>query len=152
MAEMARAELARARDRAQEEPATARSTWPVMEKELTALVALAGGRGEEAVARMQEAVVLEGSFRHLSGCRVPSSRPRAERRGPPRAGPAAGSGGGVRAGAEAGDRTGRPPSSGGRVPRRARRSRVRPRVLRTLLANWRGADPELPELKEARAY
>jgi tetratricopeptide (TPR) repeat protein len=153
MAEMARAELARRAGPGPGGTGHRALDVAVMEKELTALVALAGGRGEEAVARMQEAVVLEGQLppplglprplkpaSELSGeVLLELGRPQeaaaafeqALKRGPE---PVASILGRARAAAARGDRES------------AREYYGR------FLANWRGADPELPELKEARAY
>jgi tetratricopeptide (TPR) repeat protein len=152
MAELARAELAR---RAGSAPSG--GTGPravdvaVMEKELAAVMAMAGGRGEEAVARMQEAVVLEGQLppplglprpikpaSELSGeILLELGRPqeaaaafeRALQRAPNRSLALLGL---ARASAAGGDRES------------ARRH------YRRFLANWSRADPGLPELKEAR--
>ena len=152
MAEVARAELARRAG-----PGASGGTGPraldvaVMEKELAALLAVAGGRGEEAVARMQEAVVLERQLPPPLGLPRPIKpaselcgeillelgRPkeaaaafeRALQRVPNRSLSLLGL---ARAAAAGGDRES------------ARRH------YRRFLANWSRADPERPELKEAR--
>jgi tetratricopeptide (TPR) repeat protein len=152
MAERARAELAR---RAGSAPSG--GTGPraldvaVMEKELAAVMAMAGGRGEEAVARMQEAVLLERQLPPPLGLPRPI-KPASELSG------------------EILLELGRPQEAAaafeqalGRGPNRSlallglarasaasgNRESAR-RHYRRFLANWRGADPGLPELKEAR--
>jgi len=125
----------------------------VMEKELAAVIALAGGRREDAVARMQEAVALEQQLPPPLGPPRPIKpaselfgeillelgRPReaaaqftrALERGPNRSLALLGL---ARASAALGDRAS------------ARRHYGR------LLANWRQADPALPERAEARRF
>jgi tetratricopeptide (TPR) repeat protein len=151
MAEMARAELARRAGPGPGGTGQRALDVAVMEKELAALVALTGGRGEEAVARMQEAVDLEGQLPPPLGLPrplKPASELRGEillelgrpqdaaaafaqalKRGPNRSLSLLGL---ARAAAARGDRE----SARGYYGR--------------FLANWRGADPGLPELKEAR--
>jgi tetratricopeptide (TPR) repeat protein len=154
VAEMALAELAR-RAGARESGGTGDRAVDVavMERELAALLAVARGRGEEAVARMQEAVALERQLPPPLGLPRPIKpaselfgeillelgRPReaaaaferALERGPNRSLALLGW---ARASAALGDRES------------ARR------LYRRLLVNWRSADPGLPELKEARGY
>jgi tetratricopeptide (TPR) repeat protein len=125
----------------------------VMEKELAALLAVASGRGGDAVARMQEAVDLERQLPPPLGLPRPikpaselfgeillelgrareaaAAFERALERWPNRS---LGLLGRARASAALGDRES------------ARRH------YRRLLVNWRSADPGLPELKEARGY
>lgn len=125
----------------------------VMEKEMAALVALAAGRGVEAVTRMQEAVALErelppplGPPRPIKPARelfgeilLELQRPReaaaefehALARWPNRSLSVLGI---ARARAASGDRE----SAAAHY--------------RRFLLNWSGADPELPELKEARSF
>jgi len=152
MAELARAELARRAGSAPSGGTGHRAAdVAVMEKELAAVMAMAGARGEEAVARMQEAVVLEGQLppplglprpikpaSELSGeILLELGRPqeaaaafeRALQRAPNRSLALLGL---ARASAAGGDRES------------ARRH------YRRFLANWGRADPGLPELKEAR--
>jgi tetratricopeptide (TPR) repeat protein len=125
----------------------------VMERELAALLAAARGRGGEAVARMQEAVVLEGQLPPPLGLPRPL-KPASElfgemllELGRPREAAAAFERalkywpkrslallGRARAFVALGDRES------------ARRDYGR------LLVNWRSADPDLPELKEARSF
>jgi len=153
-AEMARAELARRASRGEPGGGGGRALdVAVMEKELAALVALTGERGEEALARMQEAVVLEGQLPPPLGLPRPL-KPASELRGeillelgrPQEAAAAFAQAlerapnrslallGQARAAAAGGDRE----SARGYYGR--------------FLANWRGADPGLPELKEARGH
>ena len=153
-AEMARAELARRASRGEPGGGGGRALdVAVMEKELAALVALTGERGEEALARMQEAVVLEGQLPPPLGLPRPL-KPASELRGeillelgrPQEAAAAFAQAlerapnrslallGQARAAAAGGDRE----------SARAYYGRF--------LANWRGADPGLPELKEARGH
>jgi tetratricopeptide (TPR) repeat protein len=151
VAEMAVAELARRAG--SKEAGNRQSDAAVMEKELAALVALAAGRGDEAVLRMQEAVGLERELPPPLGPPRPIKpaaelfgeillelhRPREaaaefERglaRWPHRSRALLGL---ARASAALGDRTA------------ARRHYGR------FLLNWRAADPGLPELQEARAF
>jgi tetratricopeptide (TPR) repeat protein len=151
VAEMAAAELARRAG--SKESGNRQSDAAVMEKELGALVALAAGRGEEAVLRMQEAVSLERELPPPLGPPRPIKpaaelfgeiflelrRPReaaveferALARWPNRSLALLGL---ARASAALGDRTS------------ARRHYGR------FLVNWRGADPALPELQEARSF
>jgi tetratricopeptide (TPR) repeat protein len=156
VAELARAELAR---RAGPGPGPSGGTGrrqldvAVMEKELAALLAMAGGRGEEAVARMQEAVDLEKALPPPLGLPRPIKpaselageillelgRPReaavaferALERWPNRSLALLGL---ARASAALGDRE------------------SAQRHYRRFLANWRNADPGLPELTEARRF
>ena len=142
--ELALAELAR---RGQHQADAA-----VMEKEVAALLAASTGSGEEAVARMQEAVVLERQLPPPLGPPRPI-KPASElfgeillELGRPREAAAAFQRtlvlwpnrslallGLARASAALGDRDA------------ARRN------YRQLLVNWRNADPELPERKEAQS-
>jgi tetratricopeptide (TPR) repeat protein len=154
MAELARAELARRAGSDRSAGTVHRAVdVAVMEKELAALLAVAGGRGEEAVARMQEAVALEGQLppplglprpikpaSELSGeILLELGRPqeaaaafeRALKRSPNRSLALLGR---ARAAAAAGDRES------------ARRH------YGLFLANWHNADAGRPELNEARAY
>jgi tetratricopeptide (TPR) repeat protein len=125
----------------------------VMEKELAALLAASKGHGEEAVARMQEALILERQLPPPLGLPRPI-KPASEllgeillELGRPREAAAAFDQalglwpnrslallGLARASAALGDRDS------------ARRH------YRRLLVNWRSADPVLPELKEARGF
>jgi tetratricopeptide (TPR) repeat protein len=125
----------------------------VMEKELAALLAVARGRGDEAVARMQEALVLDRQLPPPLGLPRPI-KPASElfgeillELGRPREAAAAFERalehwpnrslallGLARASTALGDRDA------------ARRH------YRAFLANWRNADPGLPELKEARSF
>jgi tetratricopeptide (TPR) repeat protein len=154
MAELARAELAR---RAGSGPSGGTGhralDVAVMEKELAALLAVAAGRGEEARARLQEAVALEAQLPPPLGLPRPI-KPASELSGEillelgrPREAAAAFEQtlerwpnrslallGLARAAAAGGDRES------------ARRHYGR------FLANWRRADPGLPELKEARSF
>ena len=152
MAEMARAELARRAGPGA--PGGSRALdVAVMEKELAALLAVAGGRGDEALTRMQEAVVLEGQLPPPLGLPRPL-KPASELRG------------------EILLELGRPQDAAAAFARALERAPNRsPAVLglaraaaargdresarghyRRFLANWRSADPALPELKEARGY
>ena len=152
--ELARAELARRSGAGGPGGAGHRALdVAVMEKELAALLAVTGGRGDEAVAQMQEAVVLEAQLPPPLGLPRPL-KPASELRGeillelgrPQEAAAAFETAlarapnrslallGLARAAAAGGDRES------------ARRHYGR------FLANWRGADPALPELKEARGY
>ena len=157
VAEMARAELARragAGDSAGSGGSGHRRVdVAVMEKELAALLAVRRESGEEAVARMQEAVALEQQLPPPLGPPRPI-KPASElfgemllERGRPREAAAAFERalerwpnrslallGRARASAALGDRDS------------ARRH------YRRLLDNWRSADPGLPELKEARGF
>jgi tetratricopeptide (TPR) repeat protein len=151
MAEMARAELAR---RAGPGAGGNRPLdVAVMEKELAAVLAVAGGRGPEALARMEEAVALEAQLPPPLGLPRPL-KPASELRG------------------EILLELGRPQEAAAafeqalkRGPNRslsllglaraaaARGDRESARAhYRGFLANWRGADAELPERKEAREY
>jgi tetratricopeptide (TPR) repeat protein len=152
-AELARAELSRRAGATGSGGSPRRLDVAVMEKELAALMAVGAGRGEDAVARMQEAVALERELPPPLGPPQPIKpaselfgeillelrRPReaaaqferALKRWPNRSLSLLGL---ARASAALGD------------PGSARRH------YRRLLANWRSADPTLPELKEARSY
>jgi tetratricopeptide (TPR) repeat protein len=143
-AEMARAEMARR--------ATRQADAAVMEKELAALLAMGQGSGDEAVARMREAVERERQLPPPLGPARPI-KPASEllgeillELGRPREAAAAFARaleiwpnrsaallGSARAAAALGDRTGAN------------------RDYRGLLANWRSADADLPERKEAQA-
>jgi tetratricopeptide (TPR) repeat protein len=143
VAEMARAELARRGPR--------QTDAAVMEKELAALLAMGRGSGDEARARMQEAVDLE---RHL----------------PPPLGPARPIKPASELYGEILLELGRPREAAAAFERalvvwpnrslallgRARASAAlgdgdsARRHYRRLLVNWRSADASLPELKEAR--
>ena len=149
LAEMALAELSRRAGA--KESGNRQSDVAVMEKELAALLAVATGRPGDAVLRMQEAVVLDRDLPPPLGPPRPVKpaselfgeillelgRPgeaaaefeRALRRWPNRSPSVLGL---ARASAALGDRES------------ARRH------YRRFLANWRNADPGLPELKEAR--
>jgi tetratricopeptide (TPR) repeat protein len=154
MAEMARAELARRAGSGPSGGTVHRAVdVAVMEKELAALLAVAGGRGEDAVARIKEAVALEWQLPPPLGLPRPIKpaselageilldlgRPQeaaaafeqALRRAPNRSLTLLGL---ARASAALGDRDS------------ARRHYGR------LLVNWRSADAGLPELKEARRF
>jgi tetratricopeptide (TPR) repeat protein len=124
-----------------------------MEKELAALMAVSAGRSADAVARMREAVALEGTLPPPLGPPRPvkpaselfgeillqlgqpreaaAQLERALERSPNRSLALLGL---ARAAAALGDRAA------------ARRHYQR------LLANWRSADPDLPELAEARGF
>jgi tetratricopeptide (TPR) repeat protein len=124
----------------------------VMEKELAALLALTGGRGEEAVARLQEAVVLEGQLPPPLGLPRPI-KPASELSG------------------EILLELGRPQEAAAAFERALQRAPNRSLALLGLaralaaggsresarrhygrfLANWSRADPGRPELKEARS-
>ena len=152
MAELARAELARRAGSAPSGGTGHRAVdVAVMEKELGAVMAMAGGRGEEAVARMQEAVVLEGQLPPPLGLPRPikpaselSGEILLELRRPQEAAAAF-----ERALKRAPNRSlallglARAAAAGGN------RESAR-RHYRRFLANWSRADPGLPELKEAR--
>jgi tetratricopeptide (TPR) repeat protein len=148
LAEMALAELSR---RAGSQEAGNRQTdVAIMEEELAALIAVAAGRGGDAVLRMQEAVALErelppplGLPRPIKGASelfgeilLELGRPReaaaqferALERWPNRSLSLLGL---ARASAAVGDRD------------------AAHRHYDRLLANWKSADPGLPELKEA---
>ena len=153
VAELALAELARRAGPGETGTGHRAVDVAVMEKELAALLAVAGGRGGEAVARLQEAVALEGQLPPPLGLPRPIKpaselcgeillelgRPQeaaaafeqALRRGPNRSLALLGL---ARASAARGDRES------------ARRH------YRRFLANWSSADPGLPELQEARSY
>ncbi len=151
LAERARAELAR---RAGSRESGQRQTdVAVMEKELAALLALAAGRKADAILRMEEGVALD------RGLPPPLGPPRPPKPAPElfgeillelgRPGEAA---------AEFDRALARWPNRSLSVLGRARaaaalgdRESAR-RHYRRLLANWRNADPGLPELKEARSY
>jgi tetratricopeptide (TPR) repeat protein len=125
----------------------------VMEKELAALLAVAGGRGEEAVVRMQEAVVLEGQLPPPLGLPRPL-KPASELSGEillelgrPQEAAAAFAQALERAPNRSLSLLGRARAAAARGERESARGHYR-----RFLANWRGADPALPELKEARTY
>ena len=152
MAERARAELARRAG-----PGASGGNGPraldvaVMEKELAALLAVTGGRGEEALARLQEAVVLEGQLPPPLGLPRPI-KPASELSG------------------EILFELGRPQEAAAAFARALQRAPNRSLALlglarasaaggdresarrhyRRFLANWSRADPGRPELKEAR--
>jgi tetratricopeptide (TPR) repeat protein len=150
VAGMAQAELKR-RARSKE-AGTFRSDAAVMERELAALIAVSAGRDAEAIARMQEATALERELPPPLGPPRPIKpapelfgeillelkRPRdaaaefklALARWPNRSLSLLGLG---RASAALGDRE------------------SAAQAYKRLLANWRNADPGLPELKEARS-
>jgi tetratricopeptide (TPR) repeat protein len=124
-----------------------------MERELAALVAMAGGRGEEASARMREALELERQLPPPLGLPRPI-KPAAElfgeillERGRPR-----------EAAAEFERALERWPNRSLALLGLARASaaggdrETARRHYRRFLANWREADPGLPETKEAQAY
>jgi tetratricopeptide (TPR) repeat protein len=151
LAEMALAELSRRAGSRQS--GNRQSDMAVMEKELAALLAVANGGPGDAILRMQEAVALDRDLPpplgpprpikpapELSGeILLELGRPReaavqfdrALARWPNRSLSLLGR---ARAGAALGDRES------------ARRH------YRRLLLNWQGADPGLPELKEARSF
>jgi tetratricopeptide (TPR) repeat protein len=125
----------------------------VMEKELAGVVALATGRGDEALARLQEAVVLEGELPPPMGPPRPL-QPASElygeiliERGKPK-----------EAAAEFERSLRRWPNRSRSVLGLARASvalgdrEVARRQYRKLLESWRGADPDLPELAEVRKW
>ena len=125
----------------------------VMERELAAVVALAGGRGAEAMARMREAVALERQLPPPLGLPRPI-KPASElfgeillELGRPR-----------EAAAEFERTLGRWPNRSLALLGLARASAAggdresARRHYRRFLANWKGADPGLPETKEAQAY
>jgi len=125
----------------------------VMEKELAALLALAGGRGDEALTRMQEAVALEGQLPPPLGLPRPL-KPASELHGeillelgrPQDA---------VAAFAHALERAPNRSLALLGLARAAATSGDRESArthYRRFLANWRSADPARPELKEARDY
>jgi tetratricopeptide (TPR) repeat protein len=151
-AELARTELAKRA--AREDGSGGRPLdVAVMEKELAALVAVAGGRAEEAVARMQEAVVLEGQLPPPLGLPRPL-KPASELRGEillelGRAQEAAAAF--EQALTRAPNRS--PALLGLARAAAARGDRESARAYYgRFLANWRSADPALPELGEARRY
>ena len=153
MAEMARAELARRAGPGPGGTGHRALDVAVMEKELAALVALTGGRGEEAVARMQEAVVLEGQLPPPLGLPRPI-KPASELRGEvllelgrPQDAAAAFAQALERAPNRSLALLGRARAAAARGDRESARE-----YYGRFLANWRGADPALPELKEARRY
>jgi tetratricopeptide (TPR) repeat protein len=151
VAETARTELSRRAG--SRESGNRRSDAAVMEKELDALLAVTAGRGDDAVLRMREAVGLEKDLPPPLGPPRPIKpaaelfgeillqleRPReaaaeferALARWPNRSLALLGL---ARASAALGDRAS------------ARRH------YRRLLDNWRGADPGLPEMNEARSF
>jgi tetratricopeptide (TPR) repeat protein len=151
VAEMALAELSRRAG--SRESGNRQSDVAVMEKELAALLAVANGRGDDAVLRMQEAEALERELPPPLGLPRPIKPAtelfgevllglgrareakvefeRALARWPNRSLALLGL---ARASAALGDRDA------------ARRD------YRRLLANWQKADPGLPELKEARTF
>ena len=125
----------------------------VMEKELAALVAVASGQGAEAVSRMQEAVALERELPPPMGPPRPL-KPASElfgeillELGKPKEAAAEFE----RALARWPNRSpillGLARASAGVGDREAAR-----RYAKRLLVNWKNADPELPELKEAQGF
>jgi len=125
----------------------------VMEKELAALLAVAGGRGDEALTRMQEAVVLEGQLPPPLGLPRPL-KPASELRGEillelgrPQDAAAAFAQALERAPNRSPAVLGLARAAAARGDRESARGHYR-----RFLANWRSADPALPELKEARGY
>ena len=152
MAEMARAELARRAGPGA--PGGSRALdVAVMEKELAALLAVAGGRGDEALTRMQEAVVLEGQLPPPLGLPRPL-KPASELRGEillelgrPQDAAAAFAQALERAPNRSPAVLGLARAAAARGDRESARGHYR-----RFLANWRSADPALPELKEARGY
>src|SRR5262245_16861897 len=125
----------------------------VLERELAALVALGAGRGDEALARLQEAVSLEGELPPPMGPPRPL-QPASElfgevllERGKPR-----------EASAEFQRSLRRWPNRSRSVLGLARASaalgdrEAARRHYRKLLESWRLADPDLPELAEARKW
>jgi tetratricopeptide (TPR) repeat protein len=148
--ELARAELAR---RAGGPPGHRQVDVAVMERELAALLAASRGQGDEAVARMQEALVLERQLPPPLGLPRPI-KPASElfgeillERGRPR-----------EAAAAFEQSLGRWPNRSLALLGLARASAAlgdresARRHYRRLLDNWRSADPGLPELKEARDF
>jgi tetratricopeptide (TPR) repeat protein len=151
VAERARAELSRRAG--SEKSGNRESDVAVMEKELAALLAVANGRGEDAVLRMQEAVALERVLPPPLGLPRPI-KPAAElfgeillELGRPR-----------EAKAEFERALSRWPNRSLALLGLARASAAlgdrdsARRQYRRLLANWRSADPGLPELQEARGF
>ena len=149
LAEMARAELFRRAG--SREAGNRQSDAAVMEKELHAVMAMSGGRGGDAVLRMQEAVALERELPPPLGPPRPI-KPASElfgemllEMGRPR-----------EAAAEFERALGRWPNRSPSLLGRARASAAlgdresARRYYQRFLANWRSADPELAELKEAR--
>jgi tetratricopeptide (TPR) repeat protein len=151
LAEMARAELSRRAG--SKESGNRQGDVAVMEKELAALLAIATGRKSDAVLRMQEAVALD---RELP---PPLGPPRPVKPSPELFGEVLLELGRPREAAAEFERAlARWPNRSLAVLGRARaaaalgdRESAR-RNYRRLLANWRRADPALPELKEARSY
>jgi len=154
MAEMARAELARrAGPREPGGTGTRALDVAVMEKELAAVLAVAGGRGDEAVTRMQEAVVLEGQLPPPLGLPRPL-KPASELQGEillelgrPQDAASAFAQALARAPNRSAALLGLARAAAARGDRESARGHYR-----RFLANWRNADPERPELKEARGY
>jgi tetratricopeptide (TPR) repeat protein len=151
LAERARAELSRR--------AGAQGSGPrqgdvaVMEKEVAALAAVAAGQKDEAILRMQEAVALD---RELP---PPMGPPRPIKPAPELFGEFLLEVGRPAEAAAQFDRAlARWPNRSLSLLGRARASAARGdqvsarRHYRRFLANWGHADPELPELKEARSY
>jgi tetratricopeptide (TPR) repeat protein len=125
----------------------------VLEKELAGVVARATGRGDEALARLQEAVVLEGELPPPMGPPRPL-QPASElygeillERGKPK-----------EAAAEFERSLRRWPNRSRSVLGLARASaaigdrEAARRHYRKMLESWRGADPDLPELAEVRKW
>jgi tetratricopeptide (TPR) repeat protein len=154
MAEMARAELARrAGPRAPGGTGTRALDVAVMEKELAAVMAVAGGRRDEAVTRMQEAVAVEGQLPPPLGLPRPL-KPASELRGEillelgrPQDAEAAFARALKRAPNRSLSLLGLARAAAARGDRETARGHYR-----RFLANWRAADAGLPELKEARGY
>jgi tetratricopeptide (TPR) repeat protein len=154
MAEMAVAELARrARPREPGGTGDTAADVAVMERELAALLAAARGRGDEAVARMQEAVALERQLPPPLGLPRPI-KPASElfgeillERGRPGEAAAAFDRALERAPNRSLALLGRARASAALGDRESARYNYR-----RFLANWRNADPGLPELAEARSY
>jgi len=151
LAEMALAELSRRAG--SKESGRGGKDVAVMEKELAALMAVAAGRGGDAVSRMQEAVALE---RDLP---PPLGPPRPIKPAPELFGEILLELGRPREAAAEFERAlARWPNRSLTLLGRARASAAlgdrdsARRHYGRLLLNWRNADPGLPELKEARSF